>query len=75
VDGGHLCKDGDIKSSHRGFERSSHQVSSVNRIWAAAATTDKTVQRQRDRQVYEGVDGSHLVDDGVINIDIKTLSD
>jgi hypothetical protein len=39
--------------------RSSHQVSSVNRIWAAAATNDG-----QDRQVHEGLDRGHLEEDG-----------
>jgi hypothetical protein len=48
----------------------SWRSSSVNRIRAAAATTDKTARWQRDRG---GMDGGCLVDDGDINI--KTLSD
>jgi hypothetical protein len=42
----------------------SWQSSSVNHIWAAAATTNKNVQRQRHRQVREGVDGGRLEEDG-----------
>jgi hypothetical protein len=34
------------------------------------ATTNKTMQQQRDRQVREGVEGGRLKEDGDININI-----
>jgi hypothetical protein len=37
----------------------------VNRSWAGAATNNG-----QDRQVHEGVEGGHLVDDGDIHIQV-----
>jgi hypothetical protein len=45
----------------------SWRLSSVNRIWAAAAKNGGDGQ---DRQVHEGVEGGHLVDDGDIHIQV-----